>query len=298
MDFDVIVIGGSFAGLSAAMQLVRARRRMLLIDAGKPRNRFAEASHGFLGQDGAPPAAIRQTALMQLRRYPAFSEITGVARAAERSTGGFRVTLEDGRTYRARRLILAIGVEDILPEVDGLTSLWGRYVLHCPYCHGYEIGGGPIGLLASSVLAQHQAMLLPDWGETTVFVEPGVEFSADDLRAIEGRGAKLEHSKLVRLVSEGGALKAAELADGRSVPVKALFVQTRVTPASPLAEMLGAAMEEGPQGPYIRTDEWGATSIDGLFAAGDAASPMHNGTLASAAGVRAGVNAHRSLVVE
>lgn len=298
MDFDVIVVGGSFAGLSAAMQLARARRRVLLIDADKPRNRFAEASHGFLGQDGVSPAAIRQTALMQLRRYPAFSEITGVARAAERSTGGFRVTLDDGRIFGARRLILAVGVEDILPEVDGLAPLWGRHVLHCPYCHGYEIGGGPIGLLASSTLAHHQALLLPDWGETTVFVEPGVEFSADDLQAIEGRGAKLEHSKLVRLVAERGALKAAELADGRSVPVKALFVQTRVRPASPLAEMLGAAMEEGPQGPYIRTDEWGAASIDGLFAAGDAASPMHNGTLASAAGVRAGVNAHRSLVME
>lgn len=297
MLFDAIVIGGSFAGLSAAMQLVRARRQVLIIDAGRPRNRFAEASHGFLGQDGVSPAAIRKTALDQLQRYPTFTLREGTAVAAERTSSGFAVELGSGESFEGRRLILATGVTDTLPAIEGMEPLWGRDVLHCPYCHGYEIGGGPIGLLASSPLAMHQALLLPDWGDTTVFREAGVELSQEDLAAIDRRGARLEPRGIVRLVSEDGRLKGAELADGLLVPLKALFVQTKVRPATPLAEMLGAEMADGPQGPFIRIDDWGATSISGLFAAGDAASPMHNGSFASASGVRAGVNAHRSLTI-
>ncbi|MGX5665195.1 NAD(P)/FAD-dependent oxidoreductase [Rhizobium daejeonense] len=297
MLFDAIVIGGSFAGLSAAMQLVRARRQVLIIDAGRPRNRYAEASHGFLGQDGVSPAAIRKTALDQLQRYPTFTLREGVAVAAERTSSSFAVELGSGESFESRRLILATGVTDTLPAIEGMEPLWGRDVLHCPYCHGYEIGGGPIGLLASSPLAMHQALLLPDWGDTTVFLEAGVELSQEDLVAMDRRGARLEPLGIVRLVSEDGRLKGAELADGLLVPLKALFVQTKVRPATPLAEMLGAEMADGPQGPFIRVDDWGATSISGLFAAGDAASPMHNGSFASAAGVRAGVNAHRSLTI-
>lgn len=297
MLFDAIVIGGSFAGLSAAMQLVRARRQVLIIDAGRPRNRFAEASHGFLGQDGVSPAAIRKTALDQLQRYPTFTLREGTAVAAERTSSGFAVELGSGECFEGHRLILATGVTDTLPAIEGMEPLWGRDVLHCPYCHGYEIGGGPIGLLASSPLAMHQALLLPDWGDTTVFREAGVELSQEDLAAIDRRGARLEPRGIVRLVSEDGRLKGAELADGLLVPLKALFVQTKVRPATPLAEMLGAEMADGPQGPFIRVDDWGATSISGLFAAGDAASPMHNGSFASASGVRAGVNAHRSLTI-
>ncbi|MBP1853562.1 NAD(P)/FAD-dependent oxidoreductase [Rhizobium halophytocola] len=296
--YDVVVIGGSFAGLSAAMQLVRARRRVLVIDAGKPRNRFAQAAHGFLGQDGVSPAQIRSTAMEQLRRYPSFSELDGEVIAARRETAGFAVSLAGDRMVLARRLILAVGVRDDLPEIEGLAPLWGTSVLHCPYCHGYEIGGGPIGLLASSPLAHHQAALLPDWGETTVFLEPGIDFADDERALMARRGVHIEREKVVRLVADGKVLQAAELADGRRVPIKALFVQSKVVPAAPLAAELGAEMAEGPQGPHIRIDDWGATTVSGLFAAGDAATPMHNATFASAAGVKAGVMAHRSLIWE
>ena len=293
---DVIIVGGSFAGLSAALQLVRARKHVLLIDAGAPRNRFAPASHGFLGQDGSAPAQIVGIALAQLRRYPTFIKIDGEAMSAAPGERGFEVELSDGRCVQGKRLVLAIGVRDQLPEIEGLAPLWGKSVLHCPYCHGYEIDGGPIGLLASSPLAHHQGALLPDWGATTVFLQPGVEFAEEDTAMLMKRGVSILQEPVIRLISKGEALQAAELADGRRVPIKALFVQTRVKPASPLADQLGAAMEEGPQGPYIKTDEWGATSIPGLFAAGDAATPMHNATFASAAGVKAGIMAHRSLI--
>ena len=295
MKYDAVVVGGSFAGLSAAMQLTRARRRVLLVDAGKPRNRFAEASHGFLGQDGVAPAGIRQISLQQLARYPNFTLLEGEAAFAERCLGGFRLTMADGARIEASVLVLALGVTDTLPSIPGLTERWGRTVLHCPYCHGYEIGGGPIGILASSPLAAHQGSILPDWGRTTMFVEPGVTFDEEQLAMLAARGVVIETERVVELIGEGQGIEAVRLADGRSVEVHALFAQSKVSIASPLASQLGLELEEGPQGFHIKV-QMGSTSQPGVFAAGDAASPMHNATLASASGVMAGISAHRALI--
>ncbi|THV16905.1 NAD(P)/FAD-dependent oxidoreductase [Rhizobium rhizophilum] len=295
MKFDAVVVGGSFAGLSAAMQLTRTRRNILLIDAGRPRNRFAEASHGFLGQDGVAPSEIRRRALEQLSHYPNFTLLEGEAERAERRLGGFRVGLADGRVTEAQVLVLAVGVSDTLPSIPGLAERWGRTVLHCPYCHGYEIGGGPIGILASSPLAAHQGGLLPDWGRTTMFVEPGVTFEEEQQAMLIARGVTIETERVVELIGEGRSLDAVRLADGRSVEVNALFAQSKVSIASPLAAQLGLELEEGPQGFHIKV-QMGCSSEPGVFAAGDAASPMHNATLASASGVMAGISAHRALI--
>ncbi len=295
MKYDAVVVGGSFAGLSAAMQLVRARRRVLLVDAGKPRNRFAEASHGFLGQDGVAPADIRQIGLQQLTRYPNFTLLEGQAASAERCLGGFRLTMADGARIEASILILALGVTDTLPSIPGLAERWGRTVLHCPYCHGYEIGGGPIGILASSPLAAHQGSMLPDWGRTTMFVEPGITFDEEHHAMLLARGVMIETERVVELIGEGKRLEAVRLADGRGVEIHALFAQSKVSISSPLASQLGLELEEGPQGLHIKI-QMGVTSQPGVFAAGDAASPMHNATLASASGVMAGIAAHRALI--
>lgn len=295
MKYDAVVVGGSFAGLSAVMQLTRARRKVLLIDAALPRNRFAEASHGFLGQDGVAPSEIRRRALEQLACYPNFTLLEGEARSAERSLGGFRVEMVDGRLVEAQVLVLALGVTDTLPSIPGLAERWGRTVLHCPYCHGYEIGGRAIGILASSPLAAHQGGLLPDWGPTTMFVEPGVTFDEEQQAMLVARGVTMETERVVELIGEGQGLEAVRLADGRIVEVHALFAQSKVSIASPLASQLGLELEEGPQGFHIKV-EMGCTSMAGVFAAGDAATPMHNATLASASGVMAGVSAHRALM--
>jgi choline dehydrogenase-like flavoprotein len=169
MAYDTIVIGGSYAGLSAAMQLARARRRVLVIDAGRPRNRFAAAAHGFLGQDGKPPLAILQEAVRQLSAYPTVAFIQGEALTARRTENGFSIALADGREERATRLVLATGLVDELPPVPGLQERWGATVLHCPYCHGYEVGDRALGVLANHPMSAHQAALLPDWGPTTYF---------------------------------------------------------------------------------------------------------------------------------
>lgn len=299
MSYDAIVVGGSFAGLSAAMQLARARRRVLVIDAGLPRNRFSPASHGFFGQDGKSPSEILREAARQVAAYPTVSFVQGEATAASPVDGGFSVALKDGREERATRLVLATGVRDELPPIPGLQERWGRTVLHCPYCHGYEVAGGPLGVLARHPpLALHQAELIPDWGPTTLFTQGLFELDADQAAHLAGRGVQVEPVPVVELLGEAPSLEAVRLADGRVVPVRALFTAPAVRMASPLAEGLGCAFEQGPLGPYILVDDRKQTTVAGVYAAGDAAGPMHNATLASASGVLAGVGAHQSLAKE
>jgi thioredoxin reductase len=298
MPYDAIVVGGSFAGLSAAMQLARARRRVLVIDAGLPRNRFAEASHGFFGQDGKPPYDILREAVRQLSAYPTVGFVRGEATGASPVDGGFTVALGDGREEQAARLVLATGVRDELPPIPGMQERWGRTVLHCPYCHGYEVAGRALGVLANNPLSAHQAVLIPDWGPTTFFTQGVFELDAEQAAQLAGRGVRVERTPVVELLGEAPGLEAVRLADGRVIPLQALFTAPEVRMASPLAEGLGCAFEQGPQGPYIRVDDWKQTTVAGVYAAGDAAGPMHNATLASAGGVLAGVGAHQSLARE
>lgn len=293
---DVIVVGGSFAGLSAAMQLARARRTVLVVDAGLPRNRFADASHGFLGQDGKPPAQIVREAGCQVAAYPTAEIAKGEALSAEAVPGGFVVTLAGGRTVRARKLVLATGVVDVLPDLPGLKERWGASVVHCPYCHGYEHRDRPLGVLASHPMSAHQAAMIPDWGPTTLFTQGRFEPDQEQRALLDARGVAIERSPITALMGDAPDLTAVQLADGRVVPLSALFVAPAQRMASPLAESLGCAFDDGPLGPIIRADDWKATTVPGVFAAGDAARPMQNATLASADGVLAGVGAHQSLI--
>ena len=160
MQFDVIIIGGSFAGLAAALQLGRARRTVLVIDAGERRNRFASAAHGFLGRDGVAPGQIIAEATSQLARYVTVATLKGSASKAGRTEEGFYVETHND-TFRGKRLILAGGVVDVLPDIPGLAERWGSSIFHCPYCHGYELDRGPIGVLATSALSMHHAMICP-----------------------------------------------------------------------------------------------------------------------------------------
>jgi thioredoxin reductase len=293
--YDAIVVGGSFAGLSAAMQLARARRRVLVIDAGQPRNRFAAASHGFFGHDGKPPYEILREAARQVSAYPTAAFLQGEATAATPVDGGFIVALGDGREERAARLILATGVRDEPPAIPGLRERWGRTVLHCPYCHGYEVAGRALGVLAASPHSAHQAGLLPDWGPTTFFTQGRFEPDEEQAAHLAARGVQVERTPIVEILGDTPDLEAVRLADGRVLPLQAVFTAPQTHMASPLAEVLGCAFEQGPMGPYIRVDEWKQTTVPGVYAAGDAADPKHNATLASASGVLAGIGAHQSL---
>lgn len=291
-EFDVIVVGGSYAGLSAAMQLARARRRILVIDAGQRRNRYAQHSHGFLGQDGREAAAIAADGRAQLMKYPTVRWIEGSAREARRVEQGFRVTLQDGAVYNAQRLVLATGVVDELPPVPGLAERWGGTVFHCPYCHGYELMEGRIGVLATGPLSMHHAMMLPDWGQVTLILNGAFEPDAEQLASLEQRGVAIERTPVKAITGHA----TVELRDGRSLEMAGLFVVSRTHSGSPLAEQLGCAMEQGPMGMYVRTDAMKASSVAGVYVCGDAARMAGSVALAAADGTMAGVAAHQSLI--
>ena len=298
---DVIVVGGSWAGLSAAMQLARARRRVLVIDAGRPRNRFAHAAHGFFGQEGKSPAEARGIGRAQVLAYPTVELREDEAIHAGVDGDFFGIELASGATARARRIVLATGVVDDLPDVPGLRERWGVTVLHCPYCHGYEVAGRRLGVLATGAQSIHQALLLPDWsGDVTLFTNGLIVPDESERARLAARGVRIDPRRVESVVGDGSdpmALTGISLVGGGVVPVDALFTASRTHMASPLAEQLGCAFDEGPSGLHVRTTPRKETTTPGVFAAGDAALPVHNATFASSDGVMAGVAAHQSLAL-
>ncbi|WP_250460376.1 NAD(P)/FAD-dependent oxidoreductase [Microbulbifer litoralis] len=291
---DVLIVGGSYAGMAAALQLARARRSVLVLDAGQRRNRFAEHAHGILGQDGRAPSAIADDARAQLLKYPTVTWIETVARFVGRDGDTFRVQTETGDAFEARRLILANGVRDQLPDLPGLAERWGRSVFHCPYCHGYELDGGPLGVLGVNEMSIHQALMLPDWGPTTLFTNGIVEPDAEASRQLAARNVSIEAEPVAELAGEGEA--TVHLRDGRTVELAGLFVVSTLEPASPLAQQLGCAFEESPVGRVIQTDNMQATSVPAVFACGDTARAAGSVTFAMADGAMAGMAAHKSLI--
>ncbi|NVK72638.1 MAG: NAD(P)/FAD-dependent oxidoreductase [Oceanospirillaceae bacterium] len=296
MQLDVIIIGGSFAGLSAAMQLARGQRKVTVIDAGEPRNRYADQSHGFFGLDGVSPFAIQQEAYRQLLKYPTADIVKGKAIAVEKSASAFHVMLEDNTSLHSKKLILATGLRDELPAIPGLKERWGATVIHCPYCHGYEVRNQPLGVLATSPLSTHQAGMIPDWGPTTYFTQGLYEPDEEQRAFLLKRGVTIESTPIVEVLGRAPEISSVYLADGHTIRLAALFVGPKTHMASPFAEQLGCEFEEGPLGLVIKTDPFKQTSVEGIFAAGDMGNPMQNATLASASGVMAGVGAHQSLM--
>ncbi|MDB5769419.1 MAG: Thioredoxin reductase [Collimonas fungivorans] len=291
-EFDAIVVGGSYAGLSAALQLARARRRVLVIDAGQRRNRYTSHSHGFLTRDGSEASAIAAEGRAQLLAYPSVTWRDGTAVAAAANDDGFCVTLDNGQLLQARRLVLATGVVDELPQLEGLAERWGRSVFSCPYCDGYELDQGSIGVLATGPLSIHQALMLPDWGSTTLFLNGAFEPDEEQLASLVQRGVTIERTPVARI----GGKADVVLSDGRMQPMAGLFVMGRTYAASPLAEQLGCAFDEGMTGMFIRTDMQKASTVAGVYCCGDAARMAPGVAHAVADGVMAGVAAHRSLI--
>jgi thioredoxin reductase len=293
---DVIIIGGSYAGLAAAIQLGRARRSVLVIDAGERRNRFAHAAHGFLGQDGQPPGAIAATGRAEALAYPTVAWLDAAATHARVTADGFAVRA-GGEEHAARRLVLATGVADELPAIPGLAERWGATAFHCPYCHGYELPRGHLGVLATSEASLHQAALVNEWANaTTLFLNGAFEPDPAQLAELAARRIAVERAA-VRAVSGDAPAIALHLADGRAAALDGLVLLPRARLVGPFAEQLGCALEQGPMGPFYKTDPMmKETSVRDVFACGDAAQPTPSIAFAVADGVRAGVSAHRSLV--
>lgn len=297
MRYDAIILGGSFAGLSAALYLGRARRTVCVIDAGKPRNRFTDVSHGQFAHDGSDPAVMLQTMRAQVAAYPTVEFIDQPAIDALRGAEGFRVILKTGDILAGSRLLLAHGITDLLPNIPGLSERWGRSVIHCPYCHGYEFRDKQLGVLNISDMSVHQASLISEWGPTT-FLLNGDTIEPELQTELARRGVMVEAERVETIVGEGKHLSAVRLADGRELPLDALYISPPYQFSSDIAERLGCAIEPGALGPMIIVDEMKATDVAGVFAAGDITRSGHTVTFACADGVMAALAIHRSLVFD
>lgn len=292
---DVIIVGGGIAGLAAATQLGRARRKVLVLDTGLPRNRYAPASHGFLTRDGATPEALRAEASRQLEVYGTIERRSGAAVMARGGIDGFELVLDDGSTVGGRRLILAHGVIDDLGWLPGLEACWGKTAIHCPYCHGYEVADRRLGFLFKAGDPLLMAKLYRDWSRDLTIFTTGHELPPGAREALMALGVGIVDAAVIGFEHDEGRLRAVVTIDG-PVACDAIFVHAPTRLASPVAEQLGCRTEAGFNGPYIAVTGMQATSVPGVFAAGDAARQMHSITFAAADGVAAGSGAHHSLL--
>ncbi|MDB5585617.1 MAG: NAD(P)/FAD-dependent oxidoreductase [Devosia sp.] len=292
----VLVIGGSFAGLSAALQLVRTGRRVTVLDTKLPRNRFAHAAQGLLGFDGVSPWDIRRQGEANVLAYPTASIVKARAVSARVIDGGFAVTDEAGTERQAQRLILAYGQTDVMVDIPGFAECWGNTVVPCPYCHGYEVANQRLGLLYSSAMSLHGANLIRDWSERITLFTDGNDIPDEERHKLAARGIALVEGKVAELAHTTGKIAAVVLTDGARVELDTLFAHTRSAPSSNLHETLGLETVDGPMGPYIKITEKYETSLAGVYAAGDSASLMPNLNLALASGAMAGVMCHQSML--
>ncbi len=290
--YDVVVVGGGAAGLSAALVLGRARRSVAVVDSGAPRNAPAERMHGFLSRDGMPPGDLLHTARGELRDY-------GVAVLDDHVvdvTPGFTVRLDRGPHVTARRLLIATGAADELPDIPGARERWGRDFLHCPYCHGWEVRDRPIGVLATHPASIDHAHLLRQWSEDVVFFTHTETVDGRERLVLDARGIEVVDGRVTRFSIVEDRLEAVELEDGRVVARDAVFMRpTLRNRADELAASLGCEIDEGG---FVRVDASGRTSVEGVWAAGNASNPRAQVITAAGEGSAAAIAINTDLVEE
>ncbi|MGW8983071.1 NAD(P)/FAD-dependent oxidoreductase [Streptomyces parvus] len=302
--YDVVIVGGGAAGLSGALALGRARRSVLVIDAGEPRNAPASHVHNYLGRESTPPGELLAIGRGEAAGYGAEIVEGRVASAEKLPEQGFRVVTEDGRSVEARRLLVTTGLVDELPPVPGLAARWGREVLHCPYCHGHEVADRPIGVLATGPLAVHQALMWRQWSDdVTLFLHTGPEPTEEEYEQLAARGVAVVDGEVTGLEVADDRFTGVTLASGRVVPREALVVQARFVARSAVLESLGlkpVAQEMGGAviGSYIPTDPTGATEVPGVWAAGNVTRLTEQVIGAAAAGLMAGGAVNGDLITE
>ncbi|MFF8935397.1 NAD(P)/FAD-dependent oxidoreductase [Streptomyces paradoxus] len=286
--YAVVVIGGGAAGLSAALVLGRARHRTLVIDAGEPRNAPAAHMQGYLSRDGMPPADFLAAGREEIARYGV--ELVRDRVVAVESGEGFTVVSAGGRTVRARRLVVATGLQDELPAVPGVAERFGRDVLHCPFCHGWEVRDQPFGVLATSPASVHQTLMVSQWSkDVRLFLHTvaEAELSDDDLRRLAAAGVDVVPGEVAELVTEDDRLTGVRLADGTTHARSVLFTAPRAVPQTGLLERLGAELHETPFGAYPVVDATGLTTVPGVWAAGNAVGFAEQVVHAASGGYRA-----------
>ena len=298
-EYDVVVIGGGAAGLNGALMLARARRRVLVIDAGAPRNAPAAAVHGLLGRDGMAPGELLERGRAEVRRYGgqvADGEVASVARA----DGGFAVMLAGGRAVRARRLLVTTGLADELPDVPGLRDRWGRDVVHCPYCHGWEVRDRAIGVLASGPRSVHQALLFRQLSDDVTYFSHACMLTGPEAEQLAARGIRVVDGEVAALDIAFDRLTGIRLRDGTVVPREVVAIAPRMVARAGLLAQLGLRPAEHPSGAgmWVPAGPDGRTEVPGVWVAGNVTDLAAQVGTAAAAGATAGAVINADLVEE
>ncbi|MGW1020601.1 NAD(P)/FAD-dependent oxidoreductase [Streptomyces niveus] len=307
VDFDVVVIGGGPAGLSAALTLARARRSVLVVDAGEPRNAPASHVHNYLGREGVAPGELLAVGREEVAGYGGEFMAGRVGTVKGSAADGFRVVLEEGAAVAevtASRLLVTTGLVDELPPVPGVAERFGREVLHCPYCHGWEVRDRPIGVLATGPLAVHQAQMWRQWSDdVTLFRHTAPDFDDEQYEQLAARDIAVVDGEVAALEVTADRLTGVTLAGGRVIPVSAVVVAPLFTARGDLLADLGAPAVDREMagqvvGSHVPTDPAGATSVPGVWAAGNVADPAETVIGSAVAGLRAGAAINADLTAE
>lgn len=303
---DVVVVGGGAAGLNGALMLARSRRSVVVIDSGGPRNAPAAGVHGLLGLDGIPPAELLRRGREEVRRYGGRIVDGEVASAAPAAADGdlrFTVALLDGRVLHARRLLVATGLRDVLPDIPGLAEHWGHGLVHCPYCHGWEVRDEPIGVLAAGPMSPHQVQLFRQLSDDLVYFADGSELDEDTRARFAARGVTVVDTPVAAVESgpttDGSAITGVRLVDGRVVPRRILAVTTTMQARTVGLEDLGLPMEDLPNGMgrHVTSGLAGTTSVPGVWVAGNVTELQAQVGASAAAGALAGAHINADLAV-
>ncbi len=304
--YDVIVVGGGAAGLSGAIALARFRRSVLVLDTGDPRNTSAAGVHNLLGHDGKPPLELLARGRAELASYGGEVENAEAvsARLLTDERHGFEVTLADGRTVRSRRLLVTTGVHDELPEIEGVRERWGHDVLHCPYCHGWEVRDQAVGIIATASMAGHMAKMFRQLTDDVVlFRHTGPDLGEEEWEALAALGVQVVDGEVKRLVIEDNLITGVELAGGQVIPRQAVVVTALSTARSSVLESLGLkpveqAMNGFVAGTVIEAGPTGATSVPGLFVAGNLVNVSAQVGASASGGMMAGAMLNMTLIEE
>ena len=294
-DFDVVVVGGGAAGLSAALVLSRARRRVLVVDSGAPRNTAAQHMQGFLSRDGMPPARLLEEGRREVESYGAQIRTGSVAELVSCGSKGFTAILDDRTRVTARRLVVTTGLRDELPDIPGLQERWARDVLHCPYCHGWEVRDQQLGVLWNGPDSVRYAQTVRQWTRDAVLFAPADTITPADRSRLVARAIGLVEGDVARIVVEDDKVSSVELTDGRRIPRDVVFVPPRFVPNSDLLTGLGCEVDE--QG-WVVTGPQGATSVPGVWVAGNVANPRAQVITAAGEGSAVAIAVNADLVEE
>ena len=295
-NFDVIIVGGSYAGLSAAMSLGRAIRNVLIIDGGKPCNAQTPHSHNFITHDGVAPAAITESAKQQVLAYPTVQLITDSVTSVTGANNHFEVFTEQGEKFSAKKIIFTTGLKDIMPNIPGLPESWGISVIHCPYCHGYEYKDKITGILINGEHAFEFGRLIRNWtSHLSIFTNGKPTFDQEISLKIASMGIKIVETELENIEHENGHIRNLHFKDGMRVQLDALYARLPFEQHCKIPEILGCKINNAG---HIVVDNLQKTNIPGIYAAGDCATPMRSVSLAVAEGNKAGAFVNHELISE